>query len=64
MGMSILERTSWTDKSIDLLIHDITEYDMRDGGLSLIKAEKLLPQYMINQFAQMTKVLDRTPAIV
>lgn len=63
IGMSILERTSWTDKSIDLLIHDIIEYDMRDGGLSLIKEEKLLPQYMINQFDQMKKGLDRNAAI-
>ena len=41
---AVLERTSWTDKSIDLLVHDIIEYDMRDGGLSIIKEEKLLPQ--------------------
>lgn len=61
--MSILERTSWTDKSIDLLIHDIIEYDMRDGGLSIIKEEKLLPQYMIDQFDHMKKGLDRNAAI-
>lgn len=60
---AVLERTSWTDKSIDLLVHDIVEYDMRDGGLSIIKEEKLLPQYMIGQFDRMKKGLDRNAAI-
>lgn len=61
--MSILERTSWTDPSVDLLIGDIVEYDMRDGGLSIIKEERLLPQYMIDQFSNMKKGLDRNAAI-
>ena len=61
--MPILEKTSWTDRSVDLLIHDIIEYDMRDGGLSLIKEEKLLPQYMIDQFSQMKKGVERNSAI-
>ena len=37
---SILERTTWVDTSIDLLIHEIIEYDMKDGGLSIIKEDR------------------------
>lgn len=61
--MSVLSRTSWTDKSIDLLVHDIIEYDMIDGGLSIIKEEKLLPQHMIDEFSHMKKGLKRNAAI-
>lgn len=61
--MSILERTSWTDRSVDLLIHDIIEYDMRDGGLSIIKEDKLLPPNLIEKFSKMEKGIKRNAAI-
>ena len=37
MSAPILERGQWVDKSIDLYIGTLVEYDMRDGGLSIIK---------------------------
>ena len=61
--MSILERTSWTDRSVDLLIHDIVEYDMRDGGLSIIEEDKLLPPNLIEKFSKMEKGIKRNAAI-
>lgn len=60
---SILERTMWVDTSIDLMIHEIIEYDMKDGGLSIIKEEKLLPQKMIDKFDSLKKGIDRNAAI-
>ena len=53
--MSILERTSWLDKSISVYIGELVEYDMREGGFSIIKKEKLLPDSVIDEFEKMTK---------
>jgi hypothetical protein len=52
---SILERSQWTDKSIDFLAHDIVEYDMKDGGFSMIKQDALLPPDKINWLEKMPK---------
>lgn len=60
---SILERTTWVDTSIDLLIHEIIEYDMKDGGLSIIKEEGLLPPSMIQKLDKLKKGIDRNAAI-
>lgn len=61
--MSVLERSQWVDPTIDLLIHDVIEYDMRDGGLSIIKEEKLLPPDMIAKMDRMKKGITRNKTI-
>ena len=53
--MSLLEKTVWIDKSIDVYVGELIEYDMREGGFSIIQYEKLLPQYMIDKLLKMTK---------
>lgn len=53
--MSILERTSWIDKSIGIYVGELIEYDMREGGFSIIKKEKLLPDSIIAEFEKLTK---------
>lgn len=55
MDMSVLERTVWIDKSISVYVGELIEYDMREGGFSIIQSEKLLPQYMIDKLLSMTK---------
>ena len=52
--MSILERDSWTTK-VDFIINDIYEYDMRRGGLSIIKEKQLLPEDQIRKLESMDK---------
>lgn len=59
MSAALLERGNWIDKSIDLYIGTLVEYDMRDGGLSIIKEFKLLPPYMIDQIAALPKGIQR-----
>lgn len=59
MSAPILERGQWVDKSIDLLIGTLVEYDMRDGGLSIIREYNLLPPYMIDQIAKLPKGVQR-----
>lgn len=59
MSTSILERGQWVDRSIDLYVGSLIEYDMRDGGLSIIKEYKLLPPYMIEQVAAIPKGVQR-----
>lgn len=53
--MSILERTVWIDKSVDLYVGELIEYDMREGGFSIIQKEKLLPDKMIENLKLLTK---------
>lgn len=53
--MSILERDNWTDKSIDFMISDIMEYDMKRGGLSIIKTDNLLPSHIIDRLESKEK---------
>lgn len=45
----ILERDSWTDKSISFLVSDIIEYDMQAAGFSIIKELKLQPPEIIEE---------------
>ena len=52
--MSILERDNWTTQA-DLVISDIYEYDMRRGGLSIIKEKKLLSDEEISKLESMAK---------
>lgn len=60
---AILSRSTWTDSSIDLLIHEIVEYDMSDGGFSMIQEHKLLPPDLIRKLAAMPKGLVRNTAV-
>ena len=53
--MSILERDNWLDKTINFMISDIVEYDMRRAGLSIIKEEKLLEESVIKKLESMEK---------
>lgn len=52
--MSRLEKDKWTT-SADIIISDIYEYDMKRGGLSIIKEKKLLPLDEINKIESMPK---------
>ena len=59
MSAPILERGQWVDKTIDLFIGTLIEYDMRDGGLSIIKEYELLPPYMIERVEKIPKGIQR-----
>lgn len=53
--MSVLEQTSWIDKSCNVYVGELIEYDMRDGGFSIIQKEHLLPPEIIREFQAMGK---------
>ena len=52
--MSILTKSLWTDPA-DFIISDIYEYDMKRGGLSVIKEYSLLPQDEIEKLEKEEK---------
>ena len=52
---NILERDNWLDTSVDFMISDIVEYDMRRAGLSISKDFKLLPESKIKEIESMEK---------
>lgn len=52
--MSILTKSLWTDPA-DFIISDIYEYDMKRGGLSVIKEYSLLPQEEIEKLEKEEK---------
>ena len=58
----ILEQPRWTDP-IDLFIGDIIEYDMREGGYSIIREEKLLPPDEIRKLAEIPDKHERDVTI-
>lgn len=39
---TLLSKTNWTDPNADLLIHEVFEYDMSDGGFSIIRQHRLI----------------------
>lgn len=47
MDYNILERSNWTDNSEPIVVGNIIEYDIKDAGFSIIKENKLLPEYLI-----------------
>ena len=59
---ALLLKPRWTDP-VDLFIGDIIEYDMKDGGLSIIKEEKLLPPRRISMLEKIPKGLERDMAV-
>ena len=58
----LLKKSKWTNPT-DLFIGDIIEYDMKDGGLSLIKEENLLPLSEIKKIESIPKGLERDMAV-
>lgn len=58
----ILNQTSWIDKSVNIYVGELVEYDMREGGFSIIQKEKLLPPDVIKSFLKMSKE-DRHKAV-
>lgn len=58
----LLKKSKWTNPT-DLFIGDIIEYDMKDGGLSLIKEENLLPLSEIKKLEAIPKGLERDIAV-
>jgi len=60
--IKLLEYSRWTDPT-DLYIGDIIEYDMSDGGFSIIQEEELLPPKEIARLMELSKGLDRNVAV-
>jgi hypothetical protein len=54
----LLSKSRWTDPT-DLYIGEIVEYDMKDGGLSIIKEENLLPLKEIKKIEAIPKGIER-----
>jgi hypothetical protein len=52
----------WTNP-IDLFIGEIIEYDMSDGGFSIIQEELLLPPKEIARLAKLPKGFERNEAV-
>lgn len=59
---ALLTKSLWTDP-IDLYIGEIIEYDMRDGGFSIIKEENLLPLSEIRRLELIPKGIERNTAV-
>lgn len=59
----VLSKTNWTDPNVDLLIHEIFEYDMSDGGFSIIRQHRLIDEQDENRIAQITDKHERHVAV-
>lgn len=59
---SLLTKSKWTNPT-DLYIGDIIEYDMKDGGFSIIKEENLLPRPIIRELEKIPKGIERNIAV-
>lgn len=59
---ALLSHSTWTNP-IDMYIGDIVEYDMSDGGFSIIKEERLLPDPLIEQLEALPKGFERNEAV-
>lgn len=59
---TLLLKPRWTNPT-DLYIGEIIEYDMSDGGLSIIKEEKLLPASEIKRLETIPKGFERNDAV-
>lgn len=53
--MSILEKEVWIDPYVSFLSCDIVEYDMKEGGYSIIREESLLTKDEIEELSHYTK---------
>lgn len=59
---NLMKSPRWTVPT-DLYIGDIIEYDMVDGGFSIIKEESLLPQSEIKRLESLPKGFERNDAV-
>lgn len=59
---NLLKKARWLNP-VDLYIGEIIEYDMKDGGLSIIKEENLLPPNEIRRLEQIPKGIERSIAV-
>lgn len=59
---NLLSKSSWTSP-VDLYIGEIMEYDMSDGGFSIIQEEKLLPPSEISRLTKLPKGFERNDAV-
>lgn len=58
------QMTTWLNPEIEYLFNEeITEYDIKDAGFSIIKEFKLLPRQKIQELEAMGKGLNRHKAI-
>lgn len=53
---ALLSKTNWTNPEVDLLIHEIVEYDMRNGGFSIIREHRLISE---NEIAKILSIKDK-----
>ena len=58
----LLLHSRWTNPT-DLYIGDIIEYDMSDGGFSIIREENLLPPEEIRRLERIPKGFERNDAV-
>lgn len=57
-------KSTWLNPNIEYLFnYDISEYDMKDGGFSLIKEFNLLPPEKIRELERMPKGIERHIAV-
>lgn len=59
---NLLMKPRWTNP-IDLFIGEIIEYDMSDGGFSIIQEEMLLPEKEIKRIGNIPKGFERNEAV-
>lgn len=59
---TLLMNPRWTNPT-DLYIGEIIEYDMSDGGFSIIKEENLLPASEIRRLGKIPKGFERNEAV-
>ena len=59
---TLLMKPRWTNPT-DLYIGEIIEYDMSDGGFSIIKEENLLPASEIKRLEKLPKGFERNDAV-
>lgn len=59
---TLLMKPRWTNPT-DLYIGEIIEYDMSDGGFSIIKEENLLPVSEIKRLEKLPKGFERNDAV-
>ena len=60
---TLLSRTNWTNPDLDLLIHEIVEYDMRNGGFSIIREHRLISEREIEQILRIKDKHEQHVAI-
>lgn len=60
--VNLVKQPRWTDP-IDMYVGEIIEYDMVDGGFSILKEENLLPPKELRRLETIPKGFDRNEAV-